>query len=141
MISVPNIKYDRGSMYRCYEEMARYQKEHPNGPYTYSDWSGIPDNEEYREKWFTYLKLYCPMVEENNVCHMNVTESTLTEGKLPEGVYMSLFTGCEQYLCLSNLSECEQTVDLCDPWMDRESGAVVASVTLKPAELAFLKRI
>ena len=30
---------------------AEYDRQHPNGPYSYSDWSGIPDNEEYRAKW------------------------------------------------------------------------------------------
>lgn len=141
IISVPNIKYDKGVMYQTYQEMAEYERTHPNGPYSYSDWSGIPDNEEYRAKWFDYLALYRPMVEENTVCHMNITESTITEGALPEKVYMSLFTGDEQYLCISNLSDAAQTVDLCDPWLDRVSGAVVASVTLQPAELAFLKRV
>ncbi|MBQ9784825.1 MAG: hypothetical protein IJW29_04920 [Clostridia bacterium] len=139
-ISEP-IKYEKTTMYHAYLQMQEYIDAHPNGPHVYSDWSGIPDNEEYRAEWFRYLELYRPMVEENNLCHMSITESTITQGTLPEGVYMSLFTGTEQYLCLSNLSETAQTVELSDPWLDRESGAVVGDVTLAPGTLCFLKRI
>lgn len=56
-----------------------------------------------------------------------------------DGIYND--TGCEQYLCLSNLSDRVQTVDLSDPWLDRESGAVVGDVTLAPNALCFLKKI
>ena len=140
MISEP-ISYNTGTMYRAYQKMQEYIDAHPNGPHIYSDWSGIPDNEEYRAAWFRYLELYRPMVEENTLCHMNVTESTITKGKLPERVYMSLFTGNEQYLCLSNLADKVQTVDLCEPWLDRESGSPVQRVTLPSGALAFLKRI
>lgn len=140
MISEP-ISYNTGTMYQAYQKMQEYIDAHPNGPHIYSDWSGIPDNEEYRAEWFRYLELYRPMVEENTLCHMNVTESTITQGALPEKVFMSLFTGNEQYLCMSNLSGKEQTVDLREPWLDRESGAVVGHVTLAHGALAFLKRI
>ncbi len=141
IISVPGIKYLKTGMYETYQEMAKYDKEHPNGPYSYSDWSGIPDNEEYRANWFRYLALYRPMVEEDNVCLMNVTDSTITKGKLPERVFMSLFTGNEQYLCLSNLSGATQTVHLSEAWKDRETGKVSDVITLADSGLAFLQRV
>jgi hypothetical protein len=81
------------------------------------------------------------MVEENNVCHVNITESTLTKTALPKRVYMSLFTGNEQYLCLSNLSDEEQTVALTDLWRDRESDAVSDTVTIPAGGLRFLVRV
>ncbi len=140
IISVPGVKYLKTGMYETYQEMAAYDREHPNGPYSYSDWSGIPDNEEYRANWFKYLSLYRPMVEENNVCHMNITDSTLTRAPLPRGVHMSLFTGNEQYLVLSNLSESTQTVELCDEWINRETDARVRTLTLPAGSLAFLRR-
>ena len=114
---------------------------HPEGPYSYSDWSGIPDNVEYRANWFKYLALYKPMVEENSVCHMNVTDSTITRTPLPKHVYMSLFTGDEQYLCISNLTKETQTVALTHLWKNRETGSMIDTVTLGEGELAFLQRI
>ncbi|MBQ7335826.1 MAG: hypothetical protein IJW92_05095 [Clostridia bacterium] len=141
IISVPNVKYKTTGMYETYQEMAEYDRTHPNGPYCYSDWSGIPDNEDYRAAWFRYLALYKPMVEENNVCHMNITESTVTLAPLPKNVYMSLFTGNEQYLCISNLSDQPQTVVLRTPWENRETGAVSAEATVPVGGLCFLKRI
>ena len=121
--------------------MAKYDEAHPDGPYSYSDWSGIPDNVEYRANWFRYLALYKPMVEENNVCHMNISDSTITKGALPKNVYMSLFTGNEQYLCISNLSKNTETVTLCEKWKNRETGEATSTVTLREGELAFLQRI
>lgn len=141
IISVPGVHYKTTGMYETYQEMARYEEAHPNGPHIYSDWSGIPDNEEYRAAWFKYLELYLPMVEENNVCHVNITESTLTKNALPKRVYMSLFTGNEQYLCLSNLSDVAQTVSLNDMWKDRESGEVSNVTTVPAGGLRFLVRV
>lgn len=140
IISVPGVHYKTTGMYETYQEMAAYEREHPNGPYSYSDWSGIPDNEEYRANWFKYLALYRPMVEENNVCHMNITESTLTRAPLPTHVHMSLFTGNEQYLVLSNLSKQMHTVTLTDEWINRETNERLSSVTLPEGALVFLRR-
>jgi hypothetical protein len=138
IISVPGIKYLKSGMYDTYREMAEYDRQHPNGPYSYSDWSGIPDNEEYRAKWFNYLALYKPMVEENSVCYMNVTESTLTRGALPEKVYMSVFMGNEVYLCLSNLSDTVQTVELQEEWINRETNARQSRFEIPAGGLVFL---
>ncbi|MBQ9797480.1 MAG: hypothetical protein IJW50_07135 [Clostridia bacterium] len=138
IISVPGVKYLKSGMYDTYLEMAEYDRQHPNGPYSYSDWSGIPDNEEYRAKWFNYLALYKPMVEENSVCFMNVTESTLTRGALPEKVYMSVFMGNEVYLCLSNLSDAVQTVELQEAWVNRETNARQSRFEIPAGGLVFL---
>ena len=56
------------------------------------------------------------MVEENNICHLNVTESTLVKGEMPENVYMSLFTGVEQYICISNLGKNTVIVPFTEKW-------------------------
>lgn len=141
IISVPDIEYFKTSRYDYYLKMIEYNKAHPDGPYVYSDWSNIPDSEIYRDLWFKYLKLYKPMVEENNICHMNISESTLIKGRLPKNVYMSLFTGNEQYLCLSNLTNEEQTIILSDNWEDRETKKVLNTVTIPVNELKFLKRV
>ena len=138
--SVPGVKFEKTGIYNYYLQMAEYDRTHPNGPYSYSDWSGIPDNEEYRAKWFDYLALYKPMVEENNVCYMNITDSTINKSPLPKKVFMSLFTGNERYLVLSNLSNKDETVVLNEEWTDRESGKVSNTFTIPEGGLCFLKK-
>ncbi len=138
IISVPNIKYLKSGMYNTYLEMAEYDRQHPNGPYSYSDWSGIPDNEEYRAKWFQYLALYKPMVEENSVCYMNVRESTLLKAPLHEQVFLSAFVGDELYLCISNLSDVPQTVELCEEWLDRQTNVRTNKCVIPSGGLCFL---
>lgn len=141
LISVPGVSYTTTGIYEYFQKMAEYDRTHPDGPHIYSSWSGIPDNVEYREAWFRYLALYKPMVEENNVCLMNITESTITKAPLPEHVYMSLFTGNEQYLCISNLSKQPQVIDLAETWENRETEQVQSSVCIPAGGLCFLKRI
>ncbi len=122
-----------------YENMRAWYCEHPEGPYCYSEWSDIPDNVQDREKWFGYLALYRPMVTEGTVAHIDITESTLTRAPLPSGVHMSLFVNGECYLCVSNVGEREAFVELCDAWIDRQSGSRVNSLRLAPTQVAFLK--
>ncbi|MBO5370166.1 MAG: hypothetical protein J6B23_05765 [Clostridia bacterium] len=141
IIGEPDIKYTEGGTLDYYRKMAEYDKEHPNGPYAYSDWSAIPDDEEYRRLWFHYLELYRPMVEENNICHMNVQDSTVTMVDLPDNVYMSMFTGDEVYLCLSNLSEREHTIMFEEKWENRETGEISDTVTIPVDGLCFLRKI
>ena len=54
---------------------------------------------------------------------------------------MSLFTGCRQYLCMSNLGVQPQTLLLDGVWKDCESGVAASEVTLQPRRVRFLERI
>lgn len=80
------------------------------------------------------------MVEEGNLCHLNITKSTLIKGAMPQDVYMSLFTGCRQFLCLSNLGSRPQTLILSDLWKDCESGTTENCIVLQPQRVRFLER-
>lgn len=118
----------------------KYIDEHPNGPYIYGQWSGIPDNEDYRERWFYYLDFYKKMVKDDTLCHIDIKESTIFEENMPEGVTMSLFTGDEQYLCISNIRDyCELT--LRDKWIDVETGEELKTLKLVKDRVRFLKRV
>lgn len=139
-IGVPGVEYIETYVTTHLRNMAKYLEEHPDGPYIYSEWSSIPDNQEYREKWFYYLDLYKPMVEENNVCYLDIKESTLTKTKPSDDVCPSLFTGVEQYICMSNLGKSDETVVFNEKWIDRESGEVMTEVVLKPNRVRFLKK-
>ena len=124
-----------------YEAMRAWYEAHPNGPYCYSEWSAIPEDVTAREKWFDYLALYRPMVKEGTTAYLDIKESRLTRAPLPEGILMSLFVNEECYLCISNVGKTGGTVELCDEWIDRRSGARVSSVTLSPNEIGFLKLV
>ena len=121
--------------------MIEYTKGHPDGPYMYSEWSSIPDNVEFRERWFYYFDLYKPMVEENNICHIDISESSLIKGTLSKDVCMSLFTGVEQYICISNLGNCAETIVFNDIWQDRETGECMKEITLPVQRVKFFRRI
>ncbi|MBR4961825.1 MAG: hypothetical protein IKY52_13090, partial [Clostridia bacterium] len=106
----------------------------------YSEWSSIPDNPVMREKWFEYLSLYRPMVEENTVAYIDIGENRITNAPLPEDVHMSLFAGDECYLCISNLGSTAAALTFCDLWEDRQTGECCKEITLAPNKLCFLRK-
>ena len=122
-----------------FKKMRQWYREHPEGPYTYSEWSDIPDNVEDREKWFRYLDLYRPMVSEGTVAHIDMKEQTLTRVPLPEGVHATLFVNEACYLCISNVGERDVTVELCDTWIDRITDQPIQSLSLARGGIGFLK--
>ncbi len=138
-VNAPGVEYLPNSLTEFFANVGEWHKAHPDGPYVYSEWSSIPDNIKNRELWAKYLKLYKPMVEENNIVHLNVLDSTLTKEKLPKDVYFSLFTGVEQYICISNIGETEQKVAFNDKWQDCESGEIMTEITLAPNKVRFIK--
>ena len=139
-INVEGVDYLDDSLKDFYVKAGEWHKEHPDGPHVYSEWSSIPDNVHNRELWEKYLKLYKPMVEENNICHLNVTESTLVKGEMPENVYMSLFTGVEQYICISNLGKNTVIVPFTEKWQDCETGEILTEINLTPDRVRFMKK-
>ncbi|MBQ9784248.1 MAG: hypothetical protein IJW29_01985 [Clostridia bacterium] len=124
-----------------YQKMRRWHEEHPDGPHCYSSWSAIPDDPVMREKWFDYLALYKPMVEENTAAYIDITDGTLTQNALPDGVHASLFVNRECYLCISNVGKDTQAVTLTDTWLDRQTGERVRTLTLPHGTVRFLKLI
>jgi len=60
---------------------------------------------------------------------------------IPDTVYISLFTGHEEYLAASNMAGEPYTLELRDEWTDRVSGRRGRCFTVEPKRLLFLKRI
>ncbi|MBR7181451.1 MAG: hypothetical protein IKD28_01545, partial [Clostridia bacterium] len=114
--------------------------EHPDGPYTYSEWSSVPDDVAHRERWVEYMALYRPMVEEGSHAYIDISESTLLCGKKPESLLMSLFVNSERYLVVSNVGEQAETLTLAEEWTDRQSGKPVRELTLAPMQIVFLQK-
>ena len=141
---VPGIDYLRGKAHDekvHYNRVKEWYKAHPDGPHVYSEWSSIPDNPEMRERWFEYFNLYKPMVEENSICYMDLTESEITKESLPKGVHMSLFVNEEVYLCISNLGNKTETIEFTDKWLDRHTKNVISSLTFDAGKMKFLKLV
>ena len=141
---VPNIEYlynPQNDEKLHFDKVKKWYESHPEGPHVYSEWSSIPDNPKMREKWFEYLALYKPMVEENSICYMDINENTLTKNPLPKGVHMSLFVNESCYLVISNLSGSPVTVSFADKWQDRQTDEIVETLSLANEEMRFLKLV
>ena len=115
-----------------------YYLEHPDGPYTYSEWSSIPDDPTEYARSAGYLKLYKPMVTEGSILRMEIRESSLITSQIPEDVYISMFTNEEQYLVVGNTTEGDYTLTLTDDWTDRQTGKPAKEFTVAKTRLLFL---
>ncbi len=72
-----NIEYyygDDDSEYAFMKKIEKYMSEHPQGPYVYSLWSSIPDDEKEYDRWSRYMTLYKPMVKEGSVAYIELRE-------------------------------------------------------------------
>lgn len=132
------IQFDDESSH--YKKVAEYHRSHPNGPHVYSEWSLIPDDEDLREKWFYYLDLYRPMVQENSLCYMDFRESPLFLENLPKNVHATVYVNEVCYLCVSNLGEGTEEILLSSPWKNRESGEIVTRISLPAGAIRFFEK-
>ena len=115
-----------------------YMKTHPQGPYVYSLWSSVPEDVEEYPRWCRYLALYQPMVEENSLAYIELSECEEILSPLSNGVVASMFVNEETYLVVSNLSEASYTLMLRDLWKDRETGIVGKSFSVEKGKICFL---
>ena len=139
----PGVKYYGGEQEEaeCWH-MARvraYMKEHPNGPYVYSHWSSLGEDDKYYELWKKYLKLYTPMVEEASVVYLEIRECEDILSKLPEEVIATMFVNEEKYLVVSNMSAMPYGLVLRDVWIDRETDLEGKQFTIQPGKALFLR--
>lgn len=145
IISQPGIEYIRrpetkeGRRKDIYTRLGEHFKNFPDGPYCYSEWSSIPDDPGFRDRWAEYLALYKPMVKENSLCYIDIKESTLTTENVPADVHMSLFINDEKYICISNIGEKAETVVFTEEWIDRRTNKPVRELTIQPDTLYFLQ--
>lgn len=122
----------------AHDRVREYYLAHPDGPYTYSEWSSIPDDPDEYARSSSYLKLYKPMVTEGSVLRMEIRESSLITSPIPEDVYISMFTNEEQYLVAANVTGKPYTLTLTGNWKDRQTGKVGKEFTVENNRLLFL---
>ena len=102
----PNVVYHDDAESRHFRKIREYYRNHPNGPFVYSEWSDIPDDERLREKWFTYLKLYKPMVSEDSLCFIDIAKDRrILTAPAGNDIHISMFVNDVCYLCISNLGK------------------------------------
>lgn len=121
------------------KRVGEYMKEHPDGPYSYSLWSAVPDNPDEYGIWCRYLDLYRPMVEENSVAYIELRDCADVLSPLPQDVYASMFVNEERYLVVSNMGDTPYELRLKDTWIDRENGTADKSFIIAPKRILFLK--
>ncbi|MBR5506516.1 MAG: hypothetical protein IKV88_00535 [Clostridia bacterium] len=137
-INVPGVKYYTPIEGTFEDNVQKYMKDHPDGPYVYSLWSGIPDDVDEYPRWKKFMKLYKPMVEQSSVAYIELRDSEAIVSELPEDVYVSMFVNEDMYLVASNLTDKEYTLVLKDEWKDRQSDKTGNTFTVKPGEILFL---
>jgi hypothetical protein len=123
-----------------YKKMAEYALAHPNGPYCHGCFSSIPDDPKDVDRYDHYLSLYLPMVTDNSVVHMEISETNLIKGVIPKDIIVSLFTNEKQYIVISNLGDLAYEVVFKDKWRDRESKKEDYSFIVPEKRLAFFEK-
>ncbi len=119
-----------------------WTKAHPDGPFVHSLWSSIPDDPTEFSRWSHYMSLYKPMVAENSVVYVELSDCADIVSSLPEDVYASMFVNEETYMVVSNLQEGKPyTLVLDAPWENRETGETSATWTIEPNKILFLRRV
>ena len=111
-----------------------------DGPYVYSHWSSVPPDKDEYSRWQKYFALYQPMVEENSIAYIEISDSEAILSPLRPRTVASMFVNEECYLVLSNLSDTSYTLNLRDTWRDRAAGKVGKSFTVEKGSMLFLKK-
>ncbi len=138
--NLPGVTYWGGDEQEFYGRVAEYMKKNPNGPYVYSLWSAIPDDPDEYPNWLKYLKLYRPMVAENNLAYIELSESAYILSPLGKDMVASMFVGEDIYLAVSNFASADYILDLEGSWRDRVTGQVGSRFVVSPNKILFLVR-
>ena len=132
---IVNVNY---TDYKHKANVMEYMRQHPNRPYVHSLWSSVPEDPNEYSRWCKYFALYRPMVEENSIAFIELSECDYILSKLPERVIASMFVNEETYLVVSNLTDAPYSLELQGTWRDRESGKIGSSFAVGKEKLLFL---
>lgn len=80
----------------------KYYQSHPKGPYSYGWWDSVPGRPQARPAHAHWLNQYRPMVEEGSWAWIEIKDSQLFRGNLPDNVVASVFANREIYLAIAN---------------------------------------
>lgn len=121
VIPIPRLPgvQERGFYSRAWE----YYQAHPNGPYVYGGWDTLPPNTETRPAHARWLKQYLPMVEDGTWAYLEIGESDLFAGPLPEGCVASAFANRDLHLVLANFGQEARQVETTDAYIPADNPA------------------
>ena len=142
---IPGIEYVPASedfwTQRC-REIWKYYQEHPNGYYSYGWWDSVPGRPDARKAHAKWLNQYAPIVEEGTWAWLEVKDSTILRGTLPNDVVASFFANRELYLVLANYGEHGVVVEASERFIDtgEDRQASLARWELPGRSLKILKK-
>lgn len=102
---IPGINYpseDRCFWTRHCRAIWKHYQSHPNGPHSYGWWDSVPGRPDARPVHQQWLRRYLPLVEEGTWAWLEIADSDLWTGPLPNEVVASVFANQKFYLVLAN---------------------------------------
>ena len=114
----------------------------PNGPHSYGWWDSVPGRPQAQATHAGWLKQYLPMAEEGTWAWLEIGDSDLVEGPLPEEVVASAFANRELYLVLANYGTSNARVKTSGRYVPVADSSVAGkdSWDLGPRSLRILRR-
>jgi hypothetical protein len=123
-------------------EIWKYYQAHPDGPYSYGWWDSVPGRPEARGVHSNWLRQYSAMVEKGTWAWLEIKETRLIRGRLPNDVVASVFANRRMYLVLANYGEKDTTIETADNFLatQKQEERVGTKWKLGPRSLLILKR-
>jgi hypothetical protein len=127
--------------HHCHE-IWKYYQAHPDGPYSYGWWDSVPGRPEARNVHAKWLRQYAPMVEEGTWVWLEIKETSLVRGGLPNEVVASAFANWQMYLVLANYGKRDVTIETAQSFVSTEGkDRTRTRWELGPRSLLILKRL
>ena len=136
--NLPGVTYYGGGEQDFYNKVHDYMEKNPDGPYVYSLWSAIPDDPTEYPHWLEFLKLYLPMVTENTLAYIELSESEYIKLPLSENVCASMFVNEDIHMAFSNFADKPYELVLEGEWIERRSGKRGSVFTVDSKNIVFL---
>jgi len=126
---------------RICAEAWKHHQAHPGGPHAYGAWDAIPGRSETRPAHAQWLKRYLPLTEEGTWAWLEIRDSSLTVGPLPERVVASVFANRAIHLVLANYGSVPAQVVTCSNCASLTSPepSLRREWTLQPGSLEILR--
>lgn len=122
-------------------EIWKYYQAHPDGPYSYGWWDSVPGRPEARRTHAKWLRPYANMVEEGTWAWIEIKETALIRGRVPNEVTASVFANRQLYLVLANYGERTVAIETAQPFADTLREEVSGTRwELRPRSLLILRR-
>jgi len=120
----------------------KHYQANPDGPHSYGWWDSVPGRPQARPTHARWLRQYLPLVEEGTWSWLEIGESGLFAGPLPNEVVASAFANRELYLVLANYGRSPADVGTADPYVPvaDPSAAPAKQWNLAPRSLQILRR-